>query len=138
MLDRAVTRTQRIVRLAVLVVWMLLITYWSDQTSLPIDTPEIRLVLFNLQHRLAHLVAYGLLGLLANWAFEGWRRRWLWAMVLTTVFAATDELHQSHVPGRHPGVDDWLFDIFSAAVALYVWPRLRRRQPWLLARSSRI
>jgi len=128
-----VTRTQRAFRLSVLVAWMLLITYWSDQSTLPIDTPEIRLMLLNLQHRIAHLIAYGLLGLLAGWAFEGWRRPSLSAVLLTAVFAATDELHQSFVPGRNARIDDWLFDIFSAALALFVWPRLRRRRPFLAA-----
>jgi VanZ family protein len=128
---RTVTRRQRAFRLAILVAWMALLTVWSDQSQLPIDAPEIRFALFNLQHRLAHLAAFGLLGLLANWAFEGWSRSWLWAIVLTAVFGASDEIHQSWVPGRKAGADDWLFDIFSASLALYLWPRVRRRQPWL-------
>jgi hypothetical protein len=130
---RTVTRTQRLFRLAVLVAWMALITIWSGQSTLPIDAPEVRLALFNLQHRIAHLVTFGILGLLASWSFEGWRRPWLWAIVLTAVFGATDEFHQSFVPGRKAGADDWAFDIFSAALALYLWPRVRRRQPWLAA-----
>jgi VanZ family protein len=127
------TRTQRAIRLGLLLGWMLLITYWSDQSSLPIDTPEIRSLLFDLQHRIAHLIAFGTLGLLAAWSFEGHPRAVLIAMLLTTVFAATDEWHQSWVPGRRGRIDDWLFDIFSAALALYawprVWPRLRQARP---------
>jgi VanZ family protein len=110
---------------------MLLITYWSDQSTLPIDTPQIRSLLFDLQHRLAHLVAYGLLGLLAAWAFEGWSKATLLAIALTAVFAATDEYHQSLVPGRRARVDDWLFDIFSAALAIYIWPRISSKRPAL-------
>jgi hypothetical protein len=120
-----------VLRLAVLLSWMLLITYWSDQPSLPIDAPEIKLLLFNMQHRLAHLVAYGLLGLLAGWAFQGWPRATLLGIAVASVFGALDELHQSLVPGRRPGIDDWLFDTFSAALALYVWPRIQRRTPKL-------
>jgi VanZ family protein len=133
MLGSTVTRPRRAFRLTVLVVWMLLITYWSDQSTLPIDAPAIRLLLFDLQHRIAHLIAYALLGLLAGWAFEGWRRATLSAIVLTAVFAAADEVHQSWVPGRKARVDDWLFDVFSAALALWVWPRLRNRKPLLAA-----
>ncbi len=110
---------------------MLLITYWSDQSSLPIDAPQIRMLLFDLQHRIAHLIAFGLLGLLAAWAFEGHRRAAVLALVLTALFAVTDEVHQSWVPGRRARIDDWLFDMFSAALALYVWPRLRARRPSL-------
>jgi VanZ family protein len=110
---------------------MLLITYWSDQSNLPIDRPEVKWLFLNLQHRLAHLLAFGLLGLLAGWAFEGSRRATLLAILLTSVFGAADELHQSVGPGRRAGIDDWLFDTFSAAVALYVWPRLQKRRPEL-------
>ena len=118
-------------RLSVLIGWMLLITYWSDQPSLPIDQPEIKLLLFNMQHRMAHLIAYGLLGLLAGWAFQGWWRPWLLALTLASLFGALDEVHQSFVPGRRAGIDDWLFDTFSAGLALYVWPRIQRRYPRL-------
>jgi hypothetical protein len=131
MLGRTVTRARRAFRLTALIAWMLLITYWSDQSTLPIDAPVIRVLLFDVQHRIAHLIAYGLLGLLAGWAFDGWRRATLSAIVLTAVFAATDEIHQFWVPGRKARVDDWLFDILSAALALWVWPRLRSRKPSL-------
>jgi VanZ family protein len=133
MLGRTVTRTQRAFRLTVLIAWMLLITFWSDQSTLPIDVPAIRVLLLDMQHRIAHFIAYGLLGLLAGWAFEGWPRATLSAMVLAAVFAATDEIHQSWIPGRKARVDDWLFDIFSAALALWVWPRLRGSKPSLAA-----
>src|SRR4030095_12691112 len=83
------------------------------------------------QHRLAHLIAFGLVGLLAAYAFEGWPRRALLAIGLTSVFGATDEVHQMFVVGRRPGIDDWLFDTFSAAIALWAWPRLQRRVPRL-------
>jgi len=125
----SVSARARIGRLTVLVGWMLLLTYWSDQQSLPIDTPDIRLVLFNMQHRLAHLIAYGTLGLLARWAFDGWWRPSLLAVALASIFGATDEWHQSWVPGRRPGIDDWAFDTFSAALALYLWPRFARWRP---------
>jgi VanZ family protein len=127
----SVSIARRLPRLAVLVGWMLLITYWSDQPTLPIDQPEVKWLLFNMQHRLAHLVAYGLLGALAAWAFQGWRRGTISAMVLASLFGALDEWHQLLVPGRKSGIDDWLFDTFSAALAIYVWPRIQRSRPQL-------
>src|SRR5207302_3261803 len=80
-------------------------------------------------HRIAHLVAFGMLGLLAGWAFQGWPHKTWLAIALTSLFGASDEIHQVFVPGRRPAVDDWLFDTFSAAVALYAWPRLERWRP---------
>src|SRR4030095_13728750 len=92
-----VTARQRLVRLAVLLSWMVLLTVWSDQQALPLDQPQIRLALFNMQPRLAHLFAYGALGIMATWAFEGWRRPALMAIILASIFGATDEWQQSLV-----------------------------------------
>jgi VanZ family protein len=129
MLRASVSPSRRAARLAVLIAWMLVLTYWSDQQVLPIDLPQIRLVFLNLQHRIAHLIAFGMLGLLGGWAFNDMPRQRLIGIVITSTFGATDEFHQSFVPGRRAGIDDWAFDTFSAAFALYLWPRLERWRP---------
>jgi VanZ family protein len=116
---------QRCARLIVLLGWMALITYWSGQGRLPIDRPEVATALHGLQHRLAHLVAFGLLALLARWAFDGLPRAALWAVVVASVFGASDEWHQSFTPGRRAAIDDWAMDTAYAAVALFAWTRLR-------------
>ena len=105
--------------------WMALITYWSGQGHLPIDQPRVEDVLHGMQHRAAHLLAYGLLGLLGRWAFDGLPRATFWAILVTSVFGATDEWHQAFTPGRRAAVDDWLLDTAAAGVALYLWGRLR-------------
>jgi VanZ family protein len=116
---------QRCARLLVLGGWMALITYWSSQANLPIDQPVVANVLHGFQHRFAHAVAFGLLALLARWAFDGLPKSALWAVVLASTFGATDEWHQSFTPGRHAGADDWAADTAFAAAALYTWARLR-------------
>ena len=116
---------QRCARIVVLGGWMALITYWSSQASLPIDQPAVANVLHGFQHRFAHAVSFGLLALLARCAFDGLPGANLWAVVLASIFGATDEWHQSFTPGRHAGADDWAADTAFAAVALYIWSRLR-------------
>ncbi len=116
---------QRCARLVVLGGWMVLITYWSSQAHLPIDQPVVANVLHGFQHRVAHAVAFGLLALLARWAFDGLPTAAFWAVVLASTFGATDEWHQSFTPGRHAGADDWAADTAFAAVALYAWARFR-------------
>jgi VanZ family protein len=116
----------RCARLLVLAAWMGLITYWSGQETLPIDQPDIAAALFGLQHRIAHLIAFGLLGLLARWAFDGLPRAWLLAVAFVSVFGAVDEWHQGFTSGRRAALDDWAVDTASAALALYVWGRVRR------------
>jgi VanZ family protein len=116
----------RPLRLAVLLGWMALLTFWSGQSSLPIDQPPIATVLHGSQHRLAHLASFGLLALLARWAFDGWPRAAVLACVLTSAFGASDELHQTLTPGRRPAVDDWLFDTVAGGVAVVAWQALLR------------
>jgi VanZ family protein len=124
---------QRSARLLILLGWMALLTYWSGQGNLPIDQPGVAGPLHGLQHRVAHLFAFGLLGLLGRWAFDGWPRAFVLAVLVTSAFGLSDEWHQSFTPGRRPAIDDWAFDTASAALAVSVWSRLNltRWQAWL-------
>lgn len=70
-----------------------------------------------------HALGYGLLALSYLRGIkgdgEGLESRWLYAAwLMATLFSASDEYHQSFVPGRHPAVMDVLIDGFGAAVAL--------------------
>jgi len=47
-------------------------------------------------------------------------QRWL-AWLLAILYAATDEIHQSYVPGRYPSVWDVLiFDNLGALISLWI------------------
>ena len=116
---------ERCFRLLVLSAWMALLTYWSGQGNLPIDQPVVANALHGFQHRIAHVFAFGLLGLLAQWAFGRASRAAVWAVVLTSLFGAADEWHQSLTAGRRPAIDDWAMDTASAALAVYAWSRIR-------------
>ena len=68
-----------------------------------------------------HIVEFGVL---AFWVWYGLgmggNRRWL-AWLLATLYAVTDEFHQSFVPGRFPSVWDVLiFDNFGALISLWL------------------
>jgi VanZ family protein len=120
--------SQRAVRMAIVFAWMVLLTFWSSQSSLPIDRPPVSTLLHGFQHRVAHMVAFGMLALLARWAFDGFpRAAWL-AIFWTSAFGATDELHQIFTPRRHPGVDDWAVDTLAACLAMLAWPLLTPRR----------
>jgi VanZ family protein len=116
---------QRGLKLMVLFGWMALLAYWSDQGKLPIDQPAVASVLHGVQHKFAHFVAFGLLGILARWAVDGLPRATLWAVALTSAFGATDEWHQAFVPGRRSAIDDWALDTSAAMLAVYAMNRLR-------------
>ena len=128
---RSSSASMRAPRVIVLLAWMALVAYWSNQPSLPIDQPSVADAMHNMQHRLAHLLAYGLMGLLAWWTCEGKPKAWLLAIAITSVFGVTDEFHQSFIPGRRAAVDDWLLDTLSGSLAIWLRARLRttRLQP---------
>ena len=54
------------------------------------------------------------------------RRAALLALALSTLYAGTDELHQSFVDGRHGTPVDWAIDSAGAAAAAYALGPRRR------------
>lgn len=80
---------------------------------------------------LAHLAAFGLLGGLVLYALCANARptiaRAVLAMAITTLYAVSDELHQSIVPNRTGRAQDVVIDALGALVGLTVaWLVLRR------------
>lgn len=80
--------------------------------------------------KLAHFCAYGLLASLVLRAFGGggWRGA-VAAVLLVSAYGASDEWHQSFVPGRNCEFADWVADTSGAmlAVSLYLWCAPYRR-----------
>jgi VanZ family protein len=73
--------------------------------------------------KLAHFVAYALLGVLCLRACHGGLGPLrlgpvVLAMALSLAHGAVDEWHQSRVPGREASVRDWIADAAGAAAAL--------------------
>ena len=69
-----------------------------------------------------HAIGYGLL-VLSYFHLLKYDKKQVWlAWFLALIFSATDEFHQSFVPGRHASVFDVLiFDNFGAAFALWIY-----------------
>lgn len=67
----------------------------------------------------AHAVGYGLLALSYLRALP--KRNYFLAWMLAVLYSATDEFHQSFVPGRHASVTDVIvFDNLGALIALFI------------------
>lgn len=76
-----------------------------------------------------HALGYGILAL-SYWFALKWEKKRLWlALLLTVLYALSDEFHQSFVPGRNPSLIDVLvFDGGGALLALAgIW-WLRRKK----------
>ncbi len=85
----------------------------------------------------AHFVTYGALGALVVWGLtDRSPARTTWtvavaAVALAAVYGASDEWHQSFVPGREVSVLDWAADTAGAglaAAALRAWAIIRARR----------
>ena len=71
----------------------------------------------------AHITEYAILGALLYRAF----RREAPALATGIAYAATDELHQHFVRGRHASPVDVAIDALGLTLGMIVWLRLRRR-----------
>jgi VanZ family protein len=108
--------------------WMGLLFYLSHQQSL--HAPS----LFSGQDKLIHAVVYGALGvmLLAAQPLRSGRYSWRQigaSVLIASLYGASDELHQSFVPGRSAEVGDWIADTLGAliaALAVAWWVKNRR------------
>ncbi|MBV9463377.1 MAG: VanZ family protein [Verrucomicrobiae bacterium] len=96
--------------------WMGLIFYLSSLSSVPLPQtfPGI--------DKVAHLGAYSILGFFIFRALRGsgarFRTAAFVAVIAGSLYGASDEWHQSFVPGRDVELGDWLADTAGAALAI--------------------
>jgi VanZ family protein len=100
----------------------------AQPNPLPFLPPELFL-----QDKLLHGLAYTVLGALLVPGFRGAgcsaRSAVLLAVALASVYGATDEFHQSFVPGRNADVLDWVADTLGAALGAAAATTLALRRP---------
>ncbi len=109
------------------IVWMGLIFYVS---SLPNPMPIHERLLNLVVKKSGHFVGYGILAILYRLALiehqgieESEAVPWSWGLAL--FYAATDEFHQSMVPGRHSSALDVMIDGAGALAGLWAVHRIR-------------
>ena len=75
--------------------------------------------------KLAHLGWYAVLSGLLLVALG--RRAWMWVLAGTLLLAGWDEWHQFALPGRQPGLDDWLADALGVVTGIGISHVIGRR-----------
>lgn len=127
-MSRSQSRRRALVRWLPAVAWMAVIFLLSSQSGLAVteDVAVERPI-----RGFAHLAAFGLLGGLVLYALCANARptiaRAVLAMAITTLYAVSDELHQSIVPDRTGRAQDVVIDALGALIGLTVaWLVLRR------------
>jgi len=112
--------------------WMGLIFYLSAQPDLPHHPAGMVDLIIK---KAGHMVQYGILAGLVWLAWPrggkgGLRHVFLYAFVLSGLYAISDEVHQFFVPGRNGRLLDVGFDLVGAALALLLMSNLiGRREP---------
>lgn len=77
----------------------------------------------------AHVLEYTIFYVLVFRAVE---KKFLLSFIIVILYAATDELHQSFVPGRTAAIYDLGFDLTGANIAAYIlWKlsQIRKTKP---------
>ena len=108
--------------------WAALIFILSSQPNLRFVSDETLDVVVR---KVGHMGVFGILALLLSRAVSGtsaWRRPWAWAFAFTVLYAASDELHQGFVAGRHLSVFDVGIDATGALIALVTTGLIRFRR----------
>jgi len=81
--------------------------------------------------KVLHLVEYSGLAALFVRALTheglGWRDAVLTAIVMTSLYGASDEYHQAFVPNRNAAVSDWVADSLGALVGVLAYVGVTRR-----------
>jgi VanZ family protein len=114
----------RVARWLAVAGWMGMIFFFSSQSQLPSPPDPLANLIFK---KGSHFVVYAVLAVLFSRALPPGRGAWALSWVLTVLYAASDEWHQSFVPGRHPQGTDILIDAAGAATGLLIlWWRQRR------------
>ncbi len=122
-----------------LALWALAIAYMAGifvLSSLPVPPPAgeaLAVVGDKALHVLEYLLLALLLALSVGSSLPPRLRRWapLIALAVAVVYAATDEFHQSFVPGRDANVLDYVADLVGATLgaavqAAWSWRAARR------------
>ena len=78
--------------------------------------------------KVAHFGAFAILGFLLARAALASHLSIVWPLLIGLLYAASDEIHQYFVPGRHADPADWLADALGVTVAcIFVYSRRFRR-----------
>lgn len=98
-------------------VWCSVIFWFSNHSK--ISTVESSAVDFFFK-KTAHLVEYAILTVLIFRATKNIKL----SIILSILYAASDEFHQSFIPGREPRVRDVIIDATGSTIGVILWSKL--------------
>lgn len=84
------------------------------------------------EDKVLHFGMYFLFGGLVMWtlrvtALKGRHGLWILAACIAAIYGASDELHQSFIPGRSMDILDWFADASGAVLGAFIAAKTARR-----------
>ena len=116
-----------------LFLWMSLIFLFSSRSSSELPNAGQWDLLLK---KGAHFVAYGILAILAYRAVKGRKRPFFTALLLSVLYAISDEFHQTFVPGRNGTLIDVLLDSSGALFGLWLFTWNKLNPKWMKPATS--
>ena len=117
------------------VLYMVLIFVISSLKPPPLSMPKFEWLPID---KIYHLIEYGILGGLLAIAFvnappKRLPANWIWitAALISILYGASDEWHQTFVPGRFATPADWVADVVGTIVGVlgvYLYYRRKRKE----------
>ena len=109
---------------------MALIFAVSSMEQPPLPMPKFEWLTID---KLYHFIEYSILGGLLAWAFVKAKppfvpSAWIWSLaaVISILYGASDEWHQTFVPGRFATLADWVADVLGSiagVLAVYLYDK---------------
>ncbi len=118
--------SSKFVYICLLTAYCALIYWLSDQSRL--EVPQ----LISHQDKILHAAAYAFMGMLA-WKYFSCSVRQPALLISSSLFfcalfGATDEWHQSFIPGRTADILDWAADVLGAGLAIITLTALNKME----------
>ena len=122
------------------VLYMVVIFVLSSLEQPPLPMPEFEWLTID---KLYHFIEYAILGALVARALVKTKpailpSRWVWyvAAVFSILYGASDEWHQTFVPGRFATLADWVADVLGSIAGVFGVYLYYRKQSVISNRQS--
>lgn len=104
-------------------------TLWAAVLFVLSAQPDVPGPGFPFGDKIGHLGLYGILGVALAWGARRWGApgRWRW-IALGALYGASDEWHQSFVPGRDAAWGDFIADVVGVTFGVLIFTNLVGRR----------
>ena len=114
------------------ILWMALIFALSARPSISVaEVPVINFVIFKFLHMVEYAILFFLILRATKYSSKKIRYVFLYAFLLSVLYAISDELHQTFIPTREGRIRDVLIDM-AGIVIMYMYIK---RRPRLLGKT---